>query len=67
MFGDVAVVGTGADVMEAEDVLEGAAVEGAEAGVGLTAWACAICIIQRMRTSSAVRWAPDGGGGLPGC
>lgn len=48
------VVGGRADVVEAEDELEGAAVEGAEVDVALTACAWAICIIQRIRTSSAV-------------
>lgn len=40
MFGDMTVAGAGADVVEADDdELEGAAVEGVEVGVALTAWA----------------------------
>ena len=54
VLGDMTVVGGRADVVEAEDELEGAAVEGAEVDVALTACAWAICIIQRIRTSSAV-------------
>lgn len=39
MFGDMTVAGAGAEVVEADDELEGAAVEGVEVGVALTAWA----------------------------